>query len=386
MDRDAARARRRNAFDFHCEVGTNKTRRSVMRLKALTALLICSGILCSLSKGPRLSNENTTASCTKLTKSALQQRDAVFVIFQRDAGERLRLAVSHYSVIGFAHIVIVDHLGKPAHPTARLLGDYASKGIHVWRCEAPWRFKAKMWNEVISHYKTFTQFIFPLDVDELILLKDPAGILKWDRIAFFDSLSLLKSNGLPFKVERALLIPPDCPDDTTIDDSDSSSALSLSICRSRSLAKIGVQCNGKSFARGKDFLMTDRGNHILVTHTTRGVVQSCEAENWRTHVNVAHDFIIAHLQQSSFEEWVSHKLRGASDYGYNQLSGNPCKGKVTGVHYCEAFRKFRDVQFSYHDLRQLYEEQLCRAKNRYMLGSALKHICETPKQNSTISC
>ena len=79
----------------------------------------------------------------------------------------------------------------------------------------------------------------------------------------------------------------------------------------------------KSFARGKDFLKTDRGNHILVTKATRGAVQNCETENWKTYVNIAHDFIIAHVQQSSFEEWVSHTLRGASNYGYNQLSGDP---------------------------------------------------------------
>ncbi len=50
----------------------------------------------------------------------------------------------------------------------RQLQHYATLSFaDVWRCEGEWTQKHTMWSYVISEYTDLTDFIFPVDVDEL---------------------------------------------------------------------------------------------------------------------------------------------------------------------------------------------------------------------------
>ena len=72
------------------------------------------------------------------------------------------------------NIVIIDHQSDRSlaeSHTALLLDKYNSLGFDIWACDGSSNYKEQMWSEIIHQYKEASEFVFPLDVDELIAVK-----------------------------------------------------------------------------------------------------------------------------------------------------------------------------------------------------------------------
>ena len=71
-------------------------------------------------------------------------------------------------------IVIVDHQSdrRLLDPhTNLLLEKYDELGSDVWKCDGSFDYKQQMWMDIIHEYTKSSEFVSPLDVDELITVK-----------------------------------------------------------------------------------------------------------------------------------------------------------------------------------------------------------------------
>jgi hypothetical protein len=308
---------------------------------------------------------------------------ARIVVFQRDGGAQLADLMAHYSQVleNMDAIILIDHQGTDPI-TASLLQQYDRMGAHIWRCDGPWKDKATMWTNVVGVYAKDSDFIFPLDVDELLAIKQPLKInnnnnnntetvlptpqsetLVWNKDAFVSALnrSALKSDGRAFKIEtyQALPVPFDCPTSigTTIDvDAPTTSspnnnderhhhhlpvtkgnlcrigylnrpAIIPAIITSRNLKLIQkfqsaphrFSCDDKCFSVGKHFYKTDTGNHHLLTHTYQTVNAFVKCKGYLLDYYLDSEFVMVHVQAISFEGWFQHGLRGAEAKSFHLL-------------------------------------------------------------------
>lgn len=93
-------------------------------------------------------------------------------------------------------------------------------------------------------------------------------------------------------------------------------------------------------------------------------------EQYDTRTN----FVLVHVQQLNFGEWISHILRGSSDYGFNHLPvGARCEG--LGIHYCKRFVRMRDSNFSYSSLRGMYRQHVCINSPAYTFDRVTRAYC-----------
>jgi len=351
-----------------------------------TVLLLCLYVVVKLSAmkhfrfGTHLSYDTPgmTRSCELKSAAKHNMALARFIIFQRDTGFALERAVSHYaSVVDYDSIVIIDHRGEDSL-TANILERFASLGAHVWRCDGRWIQKAVMWSDVTGVYAPASQFVFPVDVDELYAIKGRTdNTLRWDRAALFATLARLGNDGRAFKSELSLVVPPECSP-VFVSKQGRGKRHDGDFCRVRSVRPADVNCMSKCFARGSDFHSTDHGNHRMRTHANRILFNSngpeCTADILEKLFYVDTDFVLVHVQQLNFGDWLLHSLRGASDYGYNSL---PLRSKCPemGRHYCEEFQHALFQNFSFYELRKTYRSQLCaQAEKAYLFENiALQH-------------
>ena len=309
----------------------------------------------------------TQSGCHLASTAHVQQSTVRIIIFQRDSGTQLLRALRHYSeVLPPSSIVIIDHLGDDSY-TASVINSYAILGVHVWRCVGQFvKRKAMLWSEVIKVYSPYSDFVFPVDVDELLTVKGDADVLEWSSHALRAALAELSDTGKPFKMQWASSVPHDCPI-SVIDNARVRIELS-EFCLIRFLSKSGLDCQSKCFARGKDFIETHQGNHLILTtgyrnRSSQAGLESkgrfaCSQERLADLYEVNTRFVLAHIQQLNFGQWVSHVLRGATDYQFNKLpQGAKCHGR--GAHYCRAYQQMTAVNFSYLELHKQYTKQLC---------------------------
>ncbi len=74
-------------------------------------------------------------------------------------------------------------------------------------------------------------------------------------------------------------------------------------------------------------------------------------------------FVLAHMQYSSFNDWLAHVMRGASDYGYNNLPDDRVQSGRSGVHYCRVFHRMLSALFQTLHWRKQYASLVCSTKN-----------------------
>mmetsp|Transcript_622 Transcript_622/g.745 ORF Transcript_622/g.745 Transcript_622/m.745 type:complete len:474 (+) Transcript_622:83-1504(+) len=360
---------------------------------------------------------------------------ATLIVFQSNGASQLQNFMAHHtSVVGTEHVVIVDHQSDRTLAdleTVALLENYNILGSDIWQCDGSFNYKGKMWSEVIHQYTHSSEFVFPLDVDELITVKVKKGILgasawdqyedeilSWNANDFSNSLDALPDSEKPFKFEQGDVLPADCGDPydkwqyyvgqklhgVAINKTSVYPTTTISQFAKGPIHKVkyagrrtgrSARCIGKAFMRGKDFNQTDKGNHIGATHnySSRDVQDGCWYKNISTHVpgkgeqnetvklpgkGQTSGLFLLHLNALNFEEFLMHALRGASDMNYNQFpSPNPnpeCKRNETSVQYCQLWAKLVATEFNPRKMKAWYREKICRPIVAYKTPFPINHL------------
>lgn len=290
------------------------------------------------------------------------------VVFQSNTGSQLKHFVEHHSaVLGYRSIVIIDHqvIGREQDSfTDYLLHSFGASGADIWRCVGSFDHKPTIWSHVIKQYTNTSSFVFPLDVDEYLTVKTKGAssgsisrndALVWNMNDFSRALLELNDTGMPYKTEKALIVPTDCGNMTWTSVDESLQEHGTSLTPSRYAFRSWdhkVDCMNKVFMRARDFRSTDIGNHRGMTHKFPSGV--CNVAKQKS------DILIVHAQQNNFEEWLLHGLRGAAVRGFNSFTNvrRECGGRSS--HYCTFWRDI--VEPSKLDpwaLKKIYRESFC---------------------------
>lgn len=348
----------------------------------------------NFSKGPMVptapatiasNNPAAPCSCTLRSPPQHQWARARIFIFQKNGVHQLQTVLHHYRhVLPADSIVVLDH-GSTDAWTTQMLNHYGQTGIHVWSCEGDWAHKSTMLTMVMHAYAEQSDFVFPFDVDELLLVpvaNEPKAPLTWDTHHFYNALKELddaKTSGKPFKVEHSWPRPSDChygESSHSLNRNASTQQVSTAffpspLCEVRYLVRepeLRWNCMSKSFARGRDFIQTDSGNHFVTTNYTiqkfprlddplYNVIPECNeqgVEAWFDTANV----VLLHAQQLEFSEWMVHALQGAS------LTTFPATGQCSetegeNIHYCRLVHVLQEHAFNPDELRKLYSAEYC---------------------------
>jgi hypothetical protein len=374
---------------------------------------------------PLLRTKLTVPHCRLQSNHTFHQHTlARIVVFQRDGGTQLADLMAHYSqVLEMDEIVLIDHQGNDPF-TASLLQQYDSMGAHIWRCDGPWKDKGTMWTDVVLVYANDSDFIFPLDVDELLAIKQQkinstdtktlptpqSENLVWNKDAFVSALnrSALKSDGRAFKIEtyHALPVPFDCPILGTMDMPTSSpnderhhlpvtkgnlcrigylnrpaipeiDPRKLQLVRRFQSAPHRLSCDDKCFSVGKNFYKTDKGNHHLLTHTHNNVKTWVKCKGYTLDYYLDSDFVMIHVQSISFESWFQHGLRAETENFHLPESGCiPTPGHHSW-HWCKFWVDFRNANYSVSIMKEHYLREKCPTStgSLYPLNSVLGAMC-----------
>ena len=310
------------------------------------------------SLNPLVSQTFDGGTCFRETYHANQWAYARIIVFQRDGGLKL-------IVLDPNSIVVINHKGVDPY-TKKVLTAYGKQGVHVWNCTGPWQSKALMWSAVTRAYGNSSRFVFPLDLDEyLITFQNNSTYheLEWSQKALYDALHQLEINidaakGRPFKLYMYDPVPRDCvasyqhSKDVDMDNS----------CRLKFVQSRAHKCLLKTFCRGPDFVGTDTGNHFggTVRHPNHTAIkETCFSERglfFKKVFSKAQNLALLHLSEVTFEDWLTHILRGAGDYDFNHESAE-CKGN--GNHYCTSWQVISQLQFNMWKMRAYYRKSKC---------------------------
>lgn len=319
-------------------------------------------------------NRQDPCTCRLQSQPSHQWALARIIVFQKNGARQLQTQITHYlHVLPADAIVVIDHGSDPRGSTAVLLNQLAAMGVHVWSCEGAWEHKDKMWSAVTNVYTASSEFVFPVDVDELITIPEQhdhtggSGLL-WDISNFYRVLSNLPDNAKAYKMEHAEPVPADCAYHPEVDDVGSSSVCQLTHVNRRLADRWG--CTDKTFARGRDFLETDTGNHFLMTEHVRKKLPKgkpayyaqygCKEEGLAAYYDTA-DLVLLHLQKTAFSDWLVHGLRGASSRGFTLPGHNCSETSGQSRHYCGVWKTMQAAQLRPDELRRVYREGNCPA-------------------------
>ena len=304
-----------------------------------------------------------------------QYRLATVIVFQSNSGYQLQNFMAHYlPVIGSKSIVIIDHHmdGRAIDPeTVTLLGKHSKLGSDVWRCDGSFLYKAEMWSDVVNQYKSSSEFVFPLDVDEYITVIKPqlsSSIfstsrifstnssdrnkrLHWNKKDLSHALLSLQQTGMPFKMEGGIILPSDCGNITW-----PGNPLDKRKYVARKKGR-RVTCMDKVFMRGKDFEATDGGNHIGKTHNSPQ--RLCPLDPLPEQRS---ELFLIHMQVSNFDEWLLHGLRGAAARGYNKFTDlTNCFEGMVSEHYCRFWKQIIGTRLDPWQMKKLYSDIVCKS-------------------------
>lgn len=332
-----------------------------------------------------------TKNCVMLSNHT--RRDALVrvIVYQKDGLFQLENLLVHYlQAVRYDEIVIVDNDGVDAK-TKAIAEKYVNKGVHLWRCAGTMFEKGELWTQVINVYTNNSQFLFPVDVDELMAIGvgvEPGepftsnqNPLVWNRKALENELSKLPpSGGRPYKTLDAKPVPLDChvvnnrqQQNVLIDISDTSS-LSLTqhmgpLCKVETTywheKDATSHCFEKNFYRGDEFRFTDDGNH-------HGHISLKECQDKGADATyVKSNFVLVHFQVTTFDDWLTHALRMASDMGFNRLEKYECPPDWRlPFHACPMFQDFMAMNFSIYEMRQMYRNRYCGVGSDWAFMSA----------------
>lgn len=203
----------------------------------------------------------------------------IFVFLEKDSP--IKYFIRHYrEVVTTNNIVFIIH--KTTHETDKesnessLLKMYQTLGVDVWQCVGPLHYKGNMWSHVIHYYTSYSNFVFPLNSNEYMMIRNENAkkanssmSLVWDQSSFVGALRSLEVTGKPFKMV-SVNVSKKCHQDEL--DITSSYRLCLDNWKARDSGgrdrfKI-FKCSDKSFMRGNEFRGTDQdnvfgGDHLL---------------------------------------------------------------------------------------------------------------------------
>ncbi len=228
-----------------------------------------------------------------------------------------------------------------------------------------------MWSHVARAYNATSDYIFPLDVDELLMTVSHGGVrrqfsdrtelsagtrVEWSRTTLVEALSRLDRSGRPFKSYLASAIPVDCPGAGIAADAR---------CPLRYASNFVQNCYSKVFARGAEWRFTDTGNHYGGTVATGPLTHSDCGEGrggfgddriWKTYASS--DLAVLHVQFVSIRGWLEHYIRGATTYNYTRRDVN-CDTVGRGRHYCKVIREIRATGLDWNRLVLAYHRFGC---------------------------
>lgn len=288
------------------------------------------------------------------------KRLATVVVFQSNSGQQLKNFMAYYSpVVGSGGIVIIDHYVERREidpDTVFLLDEYSQLGSDVWRCSGSFLYKAEMWSDVTKEYASSSEFVFPLDTDELlsVIRQEPVGqVLQWNQKNFARALHLLEDTGKPFKMEGGVIYPSDCVETFP---GLSKKALAHEVKYVARRKDHELTCMDKVFIRGRDFEATDGGNHLGKTH--KFAQRPCPLDPLPEQKS---ELFLIHAQQSNFEEWLLHGLRGAAARDYNRfLNLKKCSEGMVSGHYCDFWQQLMETKLDPWRMKKLYRDSVCR--------------------------
>jgi Glycosyl transferase family 2 len=292
------------------------------------------------------------------------------ILFQRDGRNQLRDFVTHYTkALPYNSLVIMDHEGSDDY-TQSLLKDYGAMGAHIWRCKGSFKAKAIMWTQVTRVYAPDSGFVFPVDVDELLAVQSEQQQqqvvgLEWSTESLKGALAKLSRSGKPYKMNWIESVPSEChvhmphtqvqlrkaAEDEGIYASD--------MCDIQFVKTKEVGCMDKTFARGIQFFKTDTGNHYGGTRKHPMLSKALCDEKGLTNVYEMSTLALIHLKEKTFEDWLVHGLRGATDRGFHQIFDIDCNEVEQSLHYCKKWEKITKAKFSPYELRKVYVEDVC---------------------------
>ncbi|CAB9519819.1 expressed unknown protein [Seminavis robusta] len=301
-------------------------------------------------------------SCHLQTKPQHHKTLARIILLQRDGRRQLRDFVTHYTrVLPYNSLVIMDHEGNDNY-TKSLLQDYGELGAHIWRCEGSFKAKAAMWSQVTQIYAQDSGFVFPVDVDELLAVKQKDGHgLQWSSKALKDALGSLGKSGKPYKMNWIESVPSECHVHmTNVQLRKPREGMHASeMCDIQFVKTKEIGCMDKTFSRGAQFHKTDTGNHYGGTRRFPDLSKALCEEKGLTNVYEISTLALIHLKEKTFEDWLVHGMRGATDRGFNRNMDIDCDKVQQSLHYCKKWEKITKARFSPYELRKVYVDDVC---------------------------
>jgi hypothetical protein len=306
---------------------------------------------------------NSKFGCTRQTNHARRHALMRAIIFQKDGQMQLYNLLSHYvQALRYDEIVIINHNGQDDF-TLRIIDKYAQLGVHVWNCNGTTEevmkrealAKGQMWSDVISMYKSDSDFLLPLDVDEHLILRmgakvgDPfdagSSYISWNRDDLTMALSKLPKSDKIYKTVVGMFTPIDC------------GVMEAQIMIEKNMAS---HCFAKVFFRGTDFIATDGGNHH--GYPRGELYRKCERDGVEQTYEMT-NFILVHHQVTSFSDWLIHALRKVAEKGVNDRMVNCTQFRRGLLDKCLLWQSFDAVNFSAWELRKLYKKEVCSEFN-----------------------
>eukprot|EP00797_Seminavis_robusta_P034166 Sro80_g043040.2 (368) ;mRNA; r:49007-50110 len=314
------------------------------------------------SGGRKASGINTKNqfSCQLQTPPKHRKTLARVVLLQRDGRRQLRDFVTHYTrVLPYNSLVIMDHEGNDDY-TQSLLKDYGELGAHIWKCEGSFKAKAAMWSQVTRVYAEDSGFVFPVDVDELLAVKQDAG-MQWSSKALKDALGSLGKSGKPYKMNWIESVPSECHVHMSNAKSVATKegTYASEMCDIQFVKTKEIGCMDKTFSRGVHFHKTDTGNHYGGTKKFPDLSKALCEEKGLSNVYEISRLALIHLKEKTFEDWLVHGMRGATDRGFNEDMDIDCDQVQQSLHYCKKWEKITKARFSPYELRKVYLEDVC---------------------------
>ena len=357
---------------------------------------------------PIILTSNTThpegpTTCELKTKPIHRWSMARIIVFQKNGNKHLQTLLLHYlHVLPPDAIAVIDHDSTDSM-TMSLLSMYGDLGVHVWHCSGPFDWKWLMWSMVTHAYANFSEFVFPVDVDELIAVTgDPFGDadvpFSWNANSFYRALTFMNETGRTAKMETLIPLPHDChflPRDSNNSVRSNVSFFPSPVCSFQHAIRRPLEarwgCMDKSFSRGRDFVQTDTGNHFLVTHWTTkqfaqyrkirrreqyNVVGMCHAMGVDAWFDTS-PLGLVHVQTMELADWLVHAFRGAAVR--NLTRGVNCSETRGGSsHYCLLWHQIQTTGMHTDRLVDLYRGTNCppwESNNVKPLGDFFSHAC-----------
>lgn len=353
---------------------------------------------------PTTVTTNTTypeapTTCKLITKPIHRWSFARIVVFQKNGNKHLQTLLLHYlHVLPPDALAIIDH-GSTDAKTLNLLKTYGDMGVHVWHCTGIFKWKSLMWSMVTRVYAENSEFVIPVDGDELVAVTgDPYGDadvpFSWDSNSFYRALTSMNNTGQPYKMEHVIPLPSDCHFISLGNDTNSQFYPSPA-CNLRHAIRRPPQarfdCMDKTFTHGLDFVQTDTGNHFAVTKWTTKKYSEHRTIKRMSQFNViglCHEmgvdawFIksplgLMHTATMEFTDWLVHGFRGASLRNFTR-GVNCSETKGGSSHYCKMWHQIEGTGMHMDRLLDLYRSGNCpplEAPVIKPLGNFFSHAC-----------